>query len=113
MTTEKKLPEITTEIDHLVTVGELNAIKKWIEETKPLLKEHAERMMEKASADQTLSWHQVFEIEAVYCNSSEMPVIRISGMAFDHAATPPANLIFARAFVAEEACVASRYVLKQ
>ena len=112
MTTDKKLPEITTDIDHQVTVGELAKVKAWIEETKPLLKEYAERMMEKASADQSLSWHQVFEIEAVYCNSDEMPVIRISGMAFDRTATPPGNLIFARAFVAEEACVASRYVLK-
>lgn len=112
-TEEKKLPEITTEIDHLVTVGELNEIKEWMEETKPLLKEYAERMMEKASSAQLISWHQVFEIEAVYCNVGEMPVIRISGMALDRAATPPRNLIFARAFVAEEDCVASRYILKQ
>ena len=111
MTTEKKLPEITTEIDHLVTVGELKKVKEWMEETKPLLEEYAKRMMEKASADQAISWHQVFEIEAVYCNSHEMPVIRISGMAFDRTATPPGNLIFARAFVAEEACVISRYIL--
>lgn len=113
MTTEKKLPEITTDIDHQVTIGELEKIKEWMEETKPLLQEYAERMMEKASTEQALSWHRVFEIEAVYCNSREMPVIRISGMAFDRTETPPGNLIFATAFAAEEACVASRYVLKQ
>ena len=112
MTTEIKLPEITTEIDHLVTVGELKKVKEWMEETKPLLKEYAERMMEKASSDQALGWHQVFEIEAVYCNAIEMPVIRISGMAFDRTSTPPGNLIFARAFVVEEDSVSSRYILK-
>lgn len=113
MTIDKKLPEITTDIDHQVTIGELEAIKEWMEETKPLLKEYAERMMEKAYSEQALSWHRIFEIEAVYCNSGEMPVIRISGMAFDRKTPPPKNLIFAVAFVAEEASVASRYVLAQ
>ena len=112
MTIEKKLPEITTAIDDQVTIGQLKALKKWMDESKPLLQEYAEQMMEKASADQALTWHQIFEIEAVYCNASEMPVIRISGMAFDRTSTPPGNLIFARAFVVEEDSVSSRYILK-
>jgi len=99
MTIAKKLPEVTTEIDHLVTIGELKAIKAWMEKTKPMLEEYAAKMMAQASADQMISWHRVFEIEATYFSSGEMPVIRISGMAFDRTAMPPGNMIFTVSWV--------------
>lgn len=110
MTIAKKLPEITTEIDHQVTIGELKAIQAWMEETKPQLDEYVEKMMEQASADQAISWHRIFEIEATYFNDHEMPAIRISGMAFDRTVTPPGNMIFTEVFVLQTESVASRYI---
>ena len=110
MTTATKLPEITVEIDRMVTLGELKAIQEWIEETKPQLEEYTAKMMAQASADQAISWHRIFEIEATYFSSGEMPAIRISGMVFDRTSSPPGNMIFAEVFTLENESVASRYV---
>lgn len=110
MTIANKLPEITTTIDHLVTVGELKAVEAWMEETKPLLDEYAVRMLKKSQTDQKISWYKVFEMEATYCNDNEMPVIYIAGKAFDRTAATSGVTIFIEVWVVDDGCVATRYI---
>lgn len=109
MTIAHKLPKITTEIDPAVTVGDLPGIKEWMKETKPHLKEYAELMIDKAEEKLSITWRKIFEIEATFDNNDELPVLRISGTAYDRASTTGCDVIFIEAFADPSSCVAVRY----
>lgn len=101
--TKHKLPKITTIIDRVVTVGEVPKINEWMKETKPQLSSYAQRLTEKAETDLMIEWIKIFELDAVYSNDYEMPVICISGKAHDRAANS-AGIVYVEAFAADGAC---------
>ena len=109
MTTEHKLPKITTEIDHAVTVGELPEIKAWIAETKPHLVEYAKLLIDRAEERESITWRSIFEIEATFYNDNELPVLRIAGKAIDRASATGRAVIFVEVFADETAIAAVRY----
>ena len=109
MTTEHKLPKITTEIDHAVTVGELPEITAWMKEVKPHLKEYAKLLIDKAAEQQKIGWYRIFELEATFFNDHELPVLRIAGKAFDHASANGRAVIFIEVFADESGSEDVRY----
>lgn len=109
MTTEHKLPKITTEIDHAVTVGELPEIREWMKEVKPHLKEYAKLLIDKVEEQQKIGWYRIFEIEATFYNDHDLPVLRIAGKAFDWASASGRAVIFIEVFADESDSEAVRY----
>lgn len=79
-----KLPKITTEISSTATIGEKKAINSWMKDTKPALEEYAKEMLDKVKAELYCNWWNVYEIEATYYNSYEMPVLKIVGRIIEY-----------------------------
>ena len=78
-----RLPKITVKMNDLVTVGNAKIVKSWMKETKPQLEEYARRMLDKVEKEEAISWWDVYELEATYFDSYELPVITIIGSAYD------------------------------
>lgn len=78
-----RLPKITTELADYIPHTEVKAVKTFIKETTPMLEDYLIRMLDKSAEDLNINWYKIFEVTATYFDDYALPVLMISGLAFD------------------------------
>lgn len=96
-------PKISTKIaSYAVYVSDEKQVKAWIKDSKTKLKDYVELMLMKAERELQIGFMKIYELEATYFNSYEMPVITITAKAIDRMTTKPDGIIFVEVFANED-----------